>query len=549
MASEQGNYQLFSVMDIELPGIQWFEPEHYMSDTPEPEVAMSRAALIVADLLDTKNVEDCKAAIKAVKKKKRDLAVIILWMKDQEQYEEHVQPDLAVAQALFNAGADDVVFQPELIMASDDEYMAARDVFLAIELALLRKGKFDNSSKEREILVNKPEGTPTGTRPGSRRHSKDSSGNHHIAKIQEVQVQDLQKQIRVAHGRISELEAREYTLMMQLKEEAEQMDSINDQVDMQRAQLNYLHWQWIPNQLQLKLGKLDKHLVERDDGTVGSIRYIKDLGKGVFGQVHLGCTSESEHVAVKVMYKENAKTIVEVERAYREIQILTQIPVLDHLVRYLGVMHSIDAVYLILSYGGPINLYTMQCELPRYKFSIEVASLIFEQIAGVVATLHGLSIFHRDIKPENIAVKEEGKSYNATLVDCGMAVKTKKLICVPAGSMPFAAPEILDEDCRYNGGPADAFALGMLLFEMIRGLGVMHDLLGWPIDVEASPHRAYELRNLLRNGVPEAGKEPEESKAFTKALQGLLHIDAGKRATVADTLASGVFAPEKMRGA
>ena len=67
------------------------------------------------------------------------------------------------------------------------------------------------------------------------------------------------------------------------------------------------------------------------------------------------------------------------------------------------------------------------------------------------------------------------------LVDCGLAVNSTRPLRQLCGSLPFAAPEILDEPCRYYGGPVDAFALGMLLFELVRGQSSMESLLEWKL--------------------------------------------------------------------
>merc|ERR1712205_4453 len=96
----------------------------------------------------------------------------------------------------------------------------------------------------------------------------------------------------------------------------------------------------------------------------------------------------------------------------------------------------------------------------------------------------------------------EERGFQTMLVDCGLAVLSEQPLRQTCGSLPFAPPEVLDDPCRYYGGPADAFALGMLLFELVRGQSAMENHLGWTRRTEPSPHRARELRNLLFNGPP-----------------------------------------------
>jgi hypothetical protein len=319
-----------------------------------------------------------------------------------------------------------------------------------------------------------------------------------------------------------------------------QNENLQRQLDDAEARLDFLFWHWIPTQLRLdSIPRIDQNLDEEADGSIANLRFVRSLGRGAFGAVHEAQDDNGQVLAVKVMRKDNAQTVNEVERIYREIQILAQIPPHPHLAQLHNVLHSVDALYICLAYGGPHNLYHVQLQMPHQRWGLEKAQEIFVQIADAVGHLHRNVLFHRDIKPENIVVNgDQENGFTIMLVDCGLAVATVRSLKQPCGSLPFAAPEILDVPCQYYGGPADAFALGMVLFEIVRGLHVMESILGWQRGSEPSPVRAQQLRTVLANGPPTARRDTNEPAELTTICAELLKIDPARRWTVQAVLGS-----------
>jgi len=328
----------------------------------------------------------------------------------------------------------------------------------------------------------------------------------------------------------------------------ERLTQANDELAAAKDHLEYLFWQWVPHQLRLTefVPPIDEDLEERDDGSIGHLQFIRGLGQGAFGEVHEARDPSGQTVAVKVMRKDNVPTIQKAQRIYREIQILATIPRHDHLASLHDVLHSIDTVYICLSYGGPQNLLHFQMRQPNRTFSLDNAQEVFGQIAGAVGHMHAHEFFHRDIKPENIAVSTmssdsasvDGAGIKTMLVDCGLSVSGHKPLQQQCGSLPFAAPEILDEPCSYFGGPADSFAVGMVLFELVRGQMAMERVLGWDRNTAPVPARATELRNLPSRGPPDINQRPTEPLAVRQLLSGLLQIDPPRRMNLEEVLMS-----------
>jgi len=329
----------------------------------------------------------------------------------------------------------------------------------------------------------------------------------------------------------------------QLFEANERLEEVNQALADTKDHLEYIMWQWVPHQLKLTefIPELDETL-EEQDGSIDGLQFICGLGQGAFGAVHEARAPTGETLAVKVLRKDNIPTIMQAQRVYREIQILAKLPPHEHLPQLHGVLHSIDTIYICLSYGGPQNLLHFQMRQPNRDLTFDVAREVFGQIAGAVAHMHRHTFFHRDIKPENIAVNTmSSDGIRTMLVDCGLSVSGEKPLQQPCGSLPFAAPEILDEPCWYFGGPADSFALGMLLFELVRGPRSMEKVLGWSTQTEASPSRGRQLRDLLANGPPDINRRENEPRAVGPLLTDLLRVDPSRRMKLKEVLRSSWF--------
>lgn len=311
----------------------------------------------------------------------------------------------------------------------------------------------------------------------------------------------------------------------------ERMEEATRELEEAQGQIDYLQWQWIPTQLRLtSIPAIDPNLQELPDGSLDQLRFVRRLGNGAFGMVYEARTPSGESFAVKVMRKDNATSIQAVERIYRELQIFSILPNHPHLTQLHLVLHSIDSLYVCLSFGGPQNLYDLQLQRPQQKFTIMIAKELFRQVSEAVGHLHRNLFFHRDIKPENIAVNgSDDTGWRTMLVDCELALSTDRPLRQCCGSLPYTAPETLDVPCQYYGGPADAFALGMSLFGFVRGQQAMENVLGWGTQTDASPLRAMQLRAALHAGPPDSGRQPDEPVELQHLLAGLLHVDPSAR--------------------
>ncbi|KAF2499558.1 Pkinase-domain-containing protein [Lophium mytilinum] len=149
----------------------------------------------------------------------------------------------------------------------------------------------------------------------------------------------------------------------------------------------------------------------------------------------------------------------------REIVIMK---LLEHrnIVKLYDVWENHNELYLVMEYvqGGELFHYI---EEQGGLQEIEVVHL-FRQIIAALLYCHRLHIHHRDLKPENILL--DRSTFEIKLVDFGMAALQPEgqKLSTPCGSPHYAAPEVI-RFRAYDGGKADVWSCGVILYVMLTG--------------------------------------------------------------------------------
>ena len=245
------------------------------------------------------------------------------------------------------------------------------------------------------------------------------------------------------------------------------------------------------------------------------------IGSGTFGSVYSVCRDDGESFAFKKFERTSSDLDL---GAIREISILkifqnssdTGIIKLEDII----VLDDDDQTVGIIMKKYNFDLHDvfkkkMLNKNDRRKIAIKILS--------AVAFLHDNGVIHRDIKPENILLDE---NMNPVLADftlskifrgvCKKGTHTGKI-----ATATYRAPEVVAK--KSYGMPADAWSLGVVLFELFTGK-------------QLSAQKDKEALDFLSRQILKFRRGP-----LSDMVKGLLTINPEKRWTARQALESEIF--------
>lgn len=257
--------------------------------------------------------------------------------------------------------------------------------------------------------------------------------------------------------------------------------------------------------------------------TVPGLSFVRPLGQGGFGTVHLARQHRLERdVAVKL---DNRVLTSERDQA----RFLREARAAARLSGHPNVVNVYDAgvaddgrpyIVMELCTGGSL------ADVLRERGPLPVAEVVETgaRLADALAGMHGMGILHRDIKPANILVNAFGA---VKLADFGLAAildaHAESTVTVGALSPHYAAPEVFALAAPSAAG--DIYSLAATLYTLAAGANPR--TIPWPAD------SMDQLVGALNTPVPPI---PHAPPAFNAALQHALHPDATRRTASAEQL-------------
>lgn len=198
---------------------------------------------------------------------------------------------------------------------------------------------------------------------------------------------------------------------------------------------------------------------------VGPYVILKTLGRGGCATTFLAVHErDGTEVAVKIPHPHIILDHDFLARFRREAELGT---VLEHprIVRILdpGPKEGDPWIAMSLVRGTTLEGYLAQHKGPM---PIAETAHIAADVAEAIAFAHSKGVVHRDLKPANIMLGENG----AIVMDFGIARLTDSSMTATAvfiGTPNYAAPEAIVNP--RVGPPADRYALGIILFELLTG--------------------------------------------------------------------------------
>jgi eukaryotic-like serine/threonine-protein kinase len=194
-------------------------------------------------------------------------------------------------------------------------------------------------------------------------------------------------------------------------------------------------------------------------------RYRLDalVGRGGFGRVYRGYDTWLERVvAVKMPRVDRAVSDGEVDECRIEARKVARLRH-PNIVPVHDVGREGSSCFIVGEWVEGMNL---AARLHAGPLDFRESAQIVAEIADALAHAHRAGFVHRDIKPANILIDSLGRAY---LTDFGIAVIEEDLhrSVVAAGTLPYMAPEQLDEVRGPVDHRTDIYAFGVLLYELL----------------------------------------------------------------------------------
>ena len=206
---------------------------------------------------------------------------------------------------------------------------------------------------------------------------------------------------------------------------------------------------------------------EHIDKVEKSYEFIKELGKGSYGQVFRCQNKINGNVyACKKMSK---KKIKNKDQFKTEINLLRAT---DHpnIIKLYEIYEDNKYIYLIMEECSGGEFFDSLAKRAKEKkmYTEKECAKIFKQILEAVNYLHAHGVCHRDLKPENILFSNVADDSCLKLIDFGLSkvIDGDKNLKGAVGTTFYMAPEVITGN--YNE-KCDIWACGVILYIMLCG--------------------------------------------------------------------------------
>jgi tetratricopeptide (TPR) repeat protein/tRNA A-37 threonylcarbamoyl transferase component Bud32 len=266
------------------------------------------------------------------------------------------------------------------------------------------------------------------------------------------------------------------------------------------------------------------------------------LGRGGMGEVYEALDLVlGRRVALKFLSAElasDADSLARFEREARSAAALSH----PHIATLYAFEQDGDRRFIAME---RLSGETLRRRLRHGALATTEALAIARDVADALAFAHAANIVHRDIKPENLMFDARG-SVRVTDFGLARAIQAARLTMTgtAAGTAAYMAPEAIRGDI---GTPADVFALGVVLHEMLTGdlpfagenpIAIMHNIVKEPPRLlrDALPGVAPELESLVLRTLDKDPGQRIDSAALAAALASLTGTTLPVRRAVTEEL-------------
>ena len=199
----------------------------------------------------------------------------------------------------------------------------------------------------------------------------------------------------------------------------------------------------------------------------GRYRLLRQVGRGAMGEVWVAVDGLlGRRVAVKLLRPGASDDLEQRARSERFLREARTAASLSHpnVTAVFDVGQEEGWPFIVLEL---VDGTTLEQRLERGPLPPREAERIAASIAAALAAAHRAGIVHRDVKPANVIVSGTGMVKVTDLGIAGSVEADPDDDGAMYGTLPYVAPERLRGPSA--GPPADVYALGVVLYEMLAG--------------------------------------------------------------------------------
>ncbi|WP_437980743.1 protein kinase domain-containing protein [Sorangium sp. So ce117] len=293
-----------------------------------------------------------------------------------------------------------------------------------------------------------------------------------------------------------------------------------------------------------------------ESGRCHKYRLVKLIAEGGMGRVYEAVDEYLDRtVALKVVRPERMSDADFLRGHRKEARVLAD---LNHpnIVRLYDAGVTNDGVmYIAMEHVDGVSLRQMLHAMRR--FDVRTALSIAIQVMDAIRVAHEGGIVHRDLKPENVLVMQSGL---VKVVDFGLARRVggpaSSDVFSDLGTVHYMSPEQALR--RPVGRPADIYAAGLILYEMLAGKHAFAEKTGeLPPRNEVWANQVHAVPAPLAEAIPEIAprrlsdfvarmlaKSPDERPSANEAFDALTREFDGSSAQAPQAEGSLVLDPK-----
>ena len=214
----------------------------------------------------------------------------------------------------------------------------------------------------------------------------------------------------------------------------------------------------------------------------------------------------------------------------------------DNVMTALEIMSDECSIFIVMPYFKDGDLFSC-LEQTHYGYHVDEARYWFSQIVNGVNELHRAGICHRDLSLENILVNGD----KCAITDFGLCLRVadpiqghsrsnkKRPLIAPQGACGkdyYMAPEIYENDRKFDPFASDVWSLGVILFMMITG--------SVPFELPSPTDKGYQyiiINSNLRKVLYSWGRSDlYENYELMDILERMLDCDPRQRIELEDVI-------------